>query len=283
MKPYSLKKSVRIVRVCVAAFLLSIISLFLFSFTVSYKLGDDVWKQLGLSEAQGQEKIKTSFLNNYLDYYGARNLKNLATGNKGAVAKDLLQFTKQYVNSNIFKIEYQQYRDQAKPTEPSATVKSKEEIRKEKISETEKSIKSMEESMKTMSADMQKIMQGGVDMQKNMLKEYKDPNSQMIDLFYQGEVMNHQSDLSRYKEDMTKWEMNYPTDHRQIIRARLQKYLTLAATVDFSAELYDKNGKKYFVKHEYEIKNDEWKMIYRAGKEVYDVTKAFAENWLKEL
>ena len=166
MKPYSLKKSVRIVRVCVAAFVLSVLSLFLFSFSVSHKLADDVWKQLGLSEVQGQEKIKASFLNNYLDYYGARNLKSLAAGNKGAVAKDLLQFTKQYVNSNIFKIEYHQYRDQAKPTEPSATVKSKEDIRKEKIAETEKSIKSMEESLKTMGADMQKIMQGDVTCRK---------------------------------------------------------------------------------------------------------------------
>jgi hypothetical protein len=283
MKPYSLKKSVRIVRICVVAFILSVISLFLFSFTVSYKLGDDVWKQLGLSEAQGQEKIKTSFLYNYLDYYGVRNFKNLAAGNRGAVAKDLLQFTKQYVSSNVFKIEYQQYREASKPIEPSKTVRSKEDIRKEKIAETEKSIKNMEESMKTMSTDMQKIMQSGIDMQKNMLKEYKDPDSQMIELFYQGEVMNRQSDLNRYKEDMEKWEMNYPADHKQLVKARLQKYLSLAATVDFNAELYEKNGKKYFVKHEYEIKNHEWKMIYRAGKEVYDVTKAFAENWLKEL
>ena len=89
------------------------------------------------------------------------------------------------MNSNIFKIEYHQYRDQAKPTEPSATVKSKEDIRKEKIAETEKSIE-MEESIKTMRTDAEKIMQGGVDMQKNMLKEYKDPNSQMIDLFLPG-------------------------------------------------------------------------------------------------
>ena len=116
-----------------------------------------------------------------------------------------------------------------------------------------------------------------------MLKEYKDPNSQMIDLFYQGEVMGHQSNISRYKEDMTSVGNKVPADHKQIVKARLQKYLSLAATVNFDAELYEKNGKKYFVKHEYEIKNDEWKMIYRAGKEVYEVTKAFAENWLKEL
>ncbi|MEI9945940.1 MAG: hypothetical protein WDN26_17180 [Chitinophagaceae bacterium] len=95
--------------------------------------------------------------------------------------------------------------------------------------------------------------------------------------------MKHNDEINRYNENMKYWEKNYPADYKDLIKARLQKYLTLAATVDFSAELTEKNGKKYFVKQEYERKNADWKMIYRAGKDVYETSKAFAESWMKEL
>jgi len=283
MKQASFKKNMAWLRICIMAFVLAVLSLFLFSFTVSSKLADDIWKQLGITEKQGTEKIRTSFLGNYFDYYGVRNIKNIASGNKAALAKDLLSFTKEYVNSAEFKKEYELMRSQAKPVEPTATVKTKEEIRKEKIAETQKSIKQMEESMKTMDAEMKKIMQSGLDMQKGMLKEYQDPNSKMIDLFYQGEVMTHENNARRYNEDLEKWDTNYPADYKEVIKERLQKYLTIAATVDFNAELVEKNGKKYFVKREYEGKSADWKMIYRAGKDVYEVAKPFAEAWVKSL
>jgi hypothetical protein len=57
----------------------------------------------------------------------------------------------------------------------------------------------------------------------------------------------------------------------------------VAGTVDFNAELVEKDRKKKFVNRAYEGKNYEWKMIFRAGKDVYDVAKVFAEQWLKEL
>lgn len=74
-----------------------------------------------------------------------------------------------------------------------------------------------------------------------------------------------------------------PENFNDIIKIRLQKYLSLAATVDFNAQLLQKNDKVYFVDRNYEAKNYEWKMIFRAGKEVYDVAKPFAEQWMSEL
>ena len=283
MKFYTIKRGVIGLRLGITILLLSFFSLFFFSFTVSSRLADDIWNQLGISEQQGLGKIKTSFLNNYLDYYGIRNVKNIAAGNRTAIAGSLLSFTKQYVSSSAFKSEYEKIRMQSRPIEPTGTVKSKEDIRKEKITESEKAIKDIEESMKTMNADMKKIMQEGLDMQNNMLKEYKDPDSQMIELFYQGELMNHESEMNRYKQNLKEWEANYPADYKEMIKARLQKYLSIANTVDFNAGLTDKNGKKYFINQDYERKSTDWKMIYRAGKDVYEITKGFAEKWLKEL
>lgn len=283
MKQVSLRKTMAWLRIGIPVLLAAVFSLFLLSFTVSSKLSTDIWQQLGISQQAGTEKIKTSFLSNYFDHYGVRNAKNIATGNSAAIAKDLLAYTKQYISSAAFKTEYEKLRTQAKPTEPTGVAKSKEDIRKEKISETLKSIKEIEESMKTMDAEMKKIMQPGLDYQKNNLKDYQDPNSQLIELFYQGEQMNRDNDTRRYKEEMQYWQTNYPADYKALIKARLEKYLSIASTVDFGAELTERNGKKYFVKQEYERKSSDWKMIFRAGKDVYEVTKSFAQAWLKEL
>lgn len=283
MNQPSFNKNLAWLRICITTFLLAIICLFLFSFTVSSKLANDVWQQLGLSQVQGTEKIKNSFLNNYLDYYGARNIKNITTGSRAAVAEDLLSYAKQYMSGAAFKSEYEKIRVSAKPVEPVGTVRTKEDIRKEKIDETKKAIKSTEEIMKAGDASMKEIMQGVLDMHKANLKEYQDPNSQMIELFYQGEQYNHDNNIRSYNENMKKWETDYPADYRQMIKSRLQRYIDLAKTVDFSAELVEKNGKKRFVNLVYERKNAEWKMIFRAGKEVRDVAVAFASQWIKEL
>src|ERR1044072_350072 len=93
-------------------------SLVLFSFAESRRIGDEVWKQLGMSKEQGISNIKQSFMNGYLNYYGARNLKNIATGNRLAITKDLLTYTKQYLNSEVFKKEYDLARKNSKPVEP---------------------------------------------------------------------------------------------------------------------------------------------------------------------
>jgi hypothetical protein len=280
---HSFNRNLVWLRICITTFLLAIISLFLFSFTVSRKLTDDLWKQLGLSEMQGTQKIKNSFFNNYLDYYGARNIKNITTGSRAAVASDLLSFAKQYMNSPAFKAEYEKLRADAKPVEPVDRSRSKDEIRKEKIEETKKAIKTTEELLKKSDANMKEIMKPVLEMHNANLKEYQDPNSAMIDLFYQGEQFNKENNIRSYKENLKKWETDYPADYKLVIRSRLQKYLDIARTVDFSAQLVEKNGKKYFVNRTYEGKSDDWKMIFRAGKEVQNVTVAFATQWLKEL
>src|SRR5688572_29116128 len=76
---------------------------------VSYKAGKmyaDLWQQLGLTKVEGTTQIRESFMFGYLQYYGARNIKKIATGDRVAVAKDLLAYTKQYVQSEAFKKEY---------------------------------------------------------------------------------------------------------------------------------------------------------------------------------
>ena len=222
-------------------------------------------------------------MNGYFHYYGARNARNILLGDRAAIARDLLNYTRQYVQSEGFKKQYDLERSQAKPEPDTKTVKTKEEIRKERIAETEKSIRQTEENMKTMKADMVKVLEPMLDMLKKTLKDYQDPNSQMIDLFYQGELMQHEQRIKSYEERMKNWEKNYPEDYRDMVKDRLNKFLKLAKTVDFNAELKEVNGRKKFVRAEYEGKSYDWKQIFRAGKEVIVPAMEFAEQWMREM
>lgn len=245
---------------------------------------DDIWQQLGITKEKGMENIRESFLNGYLHYYGVKNVRDIIANDRAAIAKDLISYSKQLVNSETFKKQYEQERNGAKPSAPDNTKpKTKEEIRKEKIAETEKAIVETEAGMKKMTPEIAKSMQEVLEMFRQNLKEYKDPNSQMIELFYQGEVMNAESSSKSYQERVKEWEKNYPADYRQFVKARLQKFITLAKTVDFNAELKTVNGKRKFVNPAYEGKAYDWKQIYRAGKEVIDPTVQAAEQWIKEL
>ena len=275
MKQQSLKTNLIWLRICIASLVLCLLSLVLFSFTVSRIAGDDLWGKLGITQQQGTEKIRNSFMNGYLEYYGVKKAKNIASGNRAAVTKDLLAYAKGYVNNASFKAAWDKERIAAKPTAPEKKIFTKEDVRKEKLAELQKWIKQSQDLI----LDMKKTMEEYTKIQA----DYENPNGKMIELFYQDKLRIEKEELSRYEERVKKWNEDYPADHKLRIKKYLQKYLEIANTVDFDAALTEKYGKKVFVKQEYERRHPDWKMIYRAGKEVYHVAKPFAEQWIKEL
>jgi hypothetical protein len=74
-------------------------------------------------------------------------------------------------------------------------------------------------------------------------------------------------------------EKRYPSDANELIKQRLKEFLEVSADVDFSAQL---NG-SMFANPTYQAKSGQWKMCYRAGKEVVEVAREEAQAWLKEL
>jgi len=270
-------------RACIALFASAILSVVLLSFSIN-KTADDVWKQIGISQQTGNDNIKNSFLSGYFYHYGAEAVRNATTGNRSAAASSLLNYVKEYVNSDGFKKAYEADRQSKKPAvQERKTPRSSEKIRKDMIDETQKALDDLTTRMKTMTPDMQKMMEPTVKSYEDMLKSYKDPKNEMFDSMASIESQLYDQNGKNEDEELKKWEQNYPADSKLLIKKRLQKYLALVGTVDFNAELKDKGGKKVFVKDEYERKSADWKMIYRAGAEVNGVAKSFAEQWLKEL
>lgn len=81
------------------------------------------------------------------------------------------------------------------------------------------------------------------------------------------------------KIDKAENEKKYPSDPDELVKKRLTDFLAISATVDFDAEL---NGGR-FVNPEYEKKSPDWKMCYRAGKDVVEAARVEAQKWLDEL
>lgn len=255
----------------------------LFSFVVADKLAEDIWKRLGITRQEATDKVSKSFIEGYLHYSGVSGVKSLAVNDRGAVARDLISFAKQYLATPTFKAEYDKTRTMYKPVAPVDNTPTKEQVRQKEINSMKEAVQNLEKVAKTMPADQQKDMKATVEMYQGKIKEYQDPNNKMIEMMWQNKVDEHKRDVDHFQRDTKKWETDYPADVKGFVKARLQHYLDVAKTVDFSAELVEKGGKKRFVNPTYQGKNNEWKMIFRAGKDVYDETKPFVEQWLKEL
>lgn len=252
---------------------------------VSYKAEKvyaDLWQQLGLSKVEGSTQIRESFMYGYLQHYGARNIKKIAVGDRMAVAKDLLNYTRQYVQSEAYKKEYASLRNASKPNPPEAP-KTMEQIRKTEIDELKQGIAKMEKAVKEVQQELKKSFGEALVQQKKRLAEYEDPNSKTIKIMYQSELSNHEYNVNRYNKQMKQWEESSPENPMILVKKRLQEVVEITKDVDFSAELTEKYGKKVFVNPTYERKHANWKYAFRAGKDITETVRAFAQQWISEI
>lgn len=280
MQTTSVTKLINRLRICIVAFILAILSLFLFSFSVA-TLNADFLKELGLSKTDADQKITNSILGGYLDAYGAKNAKNIALGNRSAVTKDLLNYTKQYVTSAAFKKEYAALKENNKPKENK--IQSPEEMRKQSIESYRKSVADTEASLKKADATMKPIFEKVLAESKKYLKEAEDPNNKAIASYAKGYPEMLKSNQLSHEQALKQWEAEYPTNQLLFVKQRLAQFLAETANIDFAAELTVKNGKKVFVNHQYESKSKRWKMAFRAGKEVIEPARAYVQQWLTEI
>ena len=100
---------------------------------------------------------------------------------------------------------------------------------------------------------------------------------------WQGEQNNFKWRNDEYQKSVKQWEADFPVKSSQLIKIRLAKFLEITKDIDYSAALTERNGKKFFTNTKYEAMSLQWKMGFRAGKEVTETARTFAQQWLKEL
>ena len=280
MKKQHQKTGMFIGKLLATIFILLTGAFLLFSFTIKTLTGDFL-KQLGISKTDADEKIINSILGGSLDQYGVRNAKNIAVGNRAAVTKDLLIYTKTYVGSPAFIKAYNELRQREKPE--VRVMQTPEAMHKELIERSKKAVADMEASAQKADATMKPMFEKMVVDAKKQLKEAEDPNNKMI--------ANYRKNYPQGLKDMEKvnqklladWESKYPGNHLLFVKMRMQQFLDETKDIDFNAQLIEKNGKKYFVNKAYESKGNRWKMAFRAGKDAVETARTFVQQWINEI
>lgn len=265
---------------CFLPFLFMFLFLLFCSFTVQ-KLTDDFFKQLGITKTDADERITTSIFGGYISSYGVKNAKNIAVGNRKAVTLDLLNYTKKMVSGTAFIAEYNKMRDRYKPVENKA--QTPEELRAETIASRKKAVIDAEAMLSRADVSYKTIFEKNLEDAKKYLKEAEDPNYKMYVNYtknYEGLVKQLRSG---YERSLTDWNAKYPANQLFYVKMRLVEFLEATKDIDYSAELVEKNGRRLFVKPEYERKDGRWKMAFRAGKEVVEPARDFVQKWIEEI
>lgn len=230
-------------------------------FAFAFKTADDIITRLGMQQSEAKKYIFGNMLGGF-KIPTIKLLRDIIKGDKLGAAKDLCAYVKMYCNSEDFMNDYTRHRNMFKPTS--------EPIRDANVTKAnENLVKMYKESI----AMYEKYLADA--------KKAKDANS--IALYEKGlvDLRKQVAELEDPTPKKTAWEKQYPVKPDAFVKARLEEYLSLVATVDFSAKLTPKGDKMVFVNPAYENKNKQWKAIYRAGKEVNEEVTAFVKEWLK--
>ena len=245
----------------------------------AFKIADDIIAKLGMKYQDAQANIINNLVGNFSTgamelgeeddndraiYIQMKSFKmpyvpmlaNVIQGDKAAAAKDLCDYVKRYINSEEFITDYNNRREEVMPLSYKGS--SLTSLKKNKIMYG-KNMTNYKTDTKYVAAQ----------------QKLSDENQKEIDALIE---------LSKKPfEGKDVWEKAYPADPVGLVKKRLQEYLTLVATVDFTAKLTEpkKYERKKFINPAYEKKSLKWKATYRAGKDVNDVVTAFVKDWLK--
>jgi hypothetical protein len=281
MQQNTLKKQIVIIRLCALITILAVLSLFLFSFTVNNNYADEFLKQLGISKATADNKMNSGFLSGSFDEYGLSKAKNIATGNRAAIVKDVVSYAKKYTAGDAFIKQYNEMRLKEKPE--ASSLKSPELMQKETIAEARKNVADAEANLKKADASLKSVFETVLKEAKKQQADAENPNNKILVSYRKNYERGVKDAEAGNKRLMDEWEAKYPTNHMLYVKIRLQQFLEETKDVDFNAQLVAKNGKKYFVNKEYEGKGKRWKMAFRAGKESVEAARTLVQQWITEI
>ncbi len=235
----------------------------------AFKITNEIIERLGMEQKSAQWFILNNFVGSFstgpvsnsdesedesfkIPY--VKMLPSIISGDKTGVAKELCDYVKKYVSSEAFIADYNKRREEALPLmadgKTIATLRGNIIVYGKNIKNYKTDTKYVAEQQLLLDADQKSL--------DAMLETAKKPFP-----------------------DKELWEKAYPSDPTILVKKKLQEYLQLVATVDFTAKLTTTGDRAKFVNPVYEKKNLKWKAIYRAGKEVNDVVTVFVKEWLK--
>src|SRR5690606_19276428 len=156
-----------------------------------------------------------------------------------------------------------------------------EEMQQGLIDNTKKSIVDVERKLKTADASMKTVFGKLLESLHIQLQQLEDTNYKSIANYRKGYQNMVKGRDARYQQHIADWEAKYPANHLLFVKQRLMQFMDETKDIDFSAELVDRKGVKYFVNPDYERKSDRWKMAFRAGASVIEPARNFVQDWIQ--
>jgi hypothetical protein len=243
--------------------LLSIVILFgvflLTSYSLVRRVNEDVLSTLGLSKTDADKYIVGAAVagSGYLfKPAAAARIMAMSGTDKAALARNVCAYVKEYCNSNEFKIKYEEYRQSRKPHVQELSDADKK-IQQEAIAQQEEMY--TPEMLELLPPESRAGLKKSIEDMKASL------NGELTD------------------EQKAKWEEEVPANPYVGIKKGLKNFLDDSKDVDYAAMTVMKSSKKIFTNPSYEQKPGLWKACYRAGKDVSEVGRNFAREWLAEL
>jgi hypothetical protein len=241
-------------------------------------------KQFKIEEATAKSNIFYAVSGPSFYIPNVKVLRDLAIGDRVLAIESIGKNVKEYVSSKEFVEKYNQLREERKPTPPE-TPKYSAQLKEEQKESLTNSIAEMEKSKPQMAKDQQAMFDDIIKGLKDQLKELDDPNSTMftpeMDVYIK---QGYDMQMDEYNRKLKEWESEYPVNNpKPMIKKWINTFLEKSADVNFDAKTTKaKDGKIKFVDQQYEYKDNQWKLYYRAGKESLTAARTFAQNWLKE-
>jgi len=244
--------------------------------------GSDFFSQMGLTQDEAKDHILDSLFSGQMPYQiVTRAFLAAPVPMRIGWIRGVFTWAKTYTRTDSFLEEYQVRRKSSAPQGEEASGSFEDETARQQA-EFRKQIEEMQKNLKQMPAEMRPQMEQAIKEMEAQFKELNDnPDTKAI--MKQGyEEMKKQKD-SELVQRQTDYEKKIPHQPRQLIVRHLRSFLDLVGSIDFSARTEHRDGYKKFINTQYESKPNEWKLLYRAGRETVDAARVEAEIWLAEL
>lgn len=227
---------------------------------ISNKINADVLSVLGFSKDFANDNILYCVRTGIGGIAHPPNMtliSAMSSSDKTGVAKEFCNYIKSYVYSQEFKDKYEAYRQSQKPSVPQLS-------EEEKASALEM-IAAQEEIFSPENLELLPP-----EARANALQSIEDMKTSA-----NGELT---------PAEKADWEAKVPVDPYLKIRSGLKTFLDETKDVDYNATTkLNQYNKKIFTNPAYEEKPGLWKACYRVGKDVSEVGRNFAKEWLAEL
>ena len=246
----------------------------------------EFWSTVGFSEDDMKSRLLSALTEANFRPPTVPALRGMPSAARNSLLASAASYTKRWVQTADFRQRYAALRESRKPELPEAAMTLAQRKAHDKA-EFQKAIRSMDSAMVEAKGnpEVQAGIRQMIQQLKDQIKEVDDPANPMYSKEAQA-MLDEQAAEARieYAKALKEWETKYPVAPAPLIKQSLRAFLALTASVDFAAKVQQSpRGGSTFVNPDYESKPDEWKALYRLGRETTAALQAAAQQWLTEL